>query len=238
MSIIKPKDYYELVDEKHLNGGDRTYPNYDKVKISIPTRIIFNGAPGTKKSNTLYSLIENMDCFDKIYIYACELDQPLYNGMRELLDDFYEKKTMTKKYDETTLIMSNDIDDVPELKEFDKDVNNLVIIDDFLELADTKNVRKLFSQSRNHNITVIFISQSYFEIPKFIRGCTQFLLLKRIVEEDDLTRILSKYEKKKLDLVKLAYHKTIDKSINNWFMIDSRGDPELKYRVNFEPIKI
>ena len=66
----------------------------------------------------------------------------------------------------------------PDLDKFDKKENHLVIWDDLVLEKNLKPVEEYYIRARKLNCSVIFLSQSYFQIPKIIRSnCSDMAIL-------------------------------------------------------------
>lgn len=220
-------NFYTILDKKYLNPVE-TYENYDKVHINLPFRMLIIGSAGSFKTNTLLYLISSINAFNKIYIFAKELDQPLY---RYLIDRLTQAE---KDNGEKIVFASSDLKELPE--EFDKNNTNLCIFDDMVN-ADKKTYAKIadvFCKGRHQNASVIFISQSYFAIPKIIRQNVSYIILKKIESTRDLKMILKEHTlstslDKMMKMYKYASNGT------DFFMLDL-NDEKMKYRKNFKKI--
>ena len=234
-SAFQTVDFYARLPAKY-QSKQRTYPNYDKIKISIPSRIILNGASGSGKSNCLLNLIVGMNCFDKIYLFVKNPQEPLYNFF------INEMMEIEKKMDTSILTVSTELDDLPEVDDFDPQCNNLVVFDDMIseKSIKLKRIQDLWIRGRKHNITTIFLSQSFYKIPQLVRQNSDILMFKKIATKRDLSMILSEYGGLGVDIDELkAMYKFCDTSkITNFLMIDmSPGQkPEYVFRKNFSPI--
>ncbi len=100
------------------------------------------------------------------------------------------------------------------------------------------NVGSLYIRGRRSNISLFFISQSFFKIPLLIRQNTDVIVIKNIRGRKDLTRIISEYSlDKTIDEILALYQKACSGAQTNWFMIDLKTtDPALKFRKNFDSI--
>ena len=122
-----------------------------------PYRILIIG-----KTNALLNLINNQPDIDKIYLYA---------------KDPYEKKYQS----------SNDLQDVyKNIEDYNpiKKRKILIVFDDMIADMINNNklnpiVTELFIRGRKLNICIVFITQSYFKVPKDVRlNSTHFFIMK------------------------------------------------------------
>jgi len=73
-------------------------------------------------------------------------------------------------------------------------VPTLVIFDDLQgEILANQMIERYYKYGRKKNFTCVYLAQSYFDIPKFIRKQLKYLIIKRTNQVDELKRILAKY---------------------------------------------
>ena len=96
----------------------------------------------------------------------------------------------------TILKYSNDMHDVcKNIDDYnpDKDNKNLVVFDDIAHMINNKKlnsiVTELFIRGRNLNISLVFITQSYFKVPKDIRLNTTHVFIAKISNKRELREI-------------------------------------------------
>ena len=142
------------------------------------------GGSGSEKTNALSNLINNQPDIDKIYLYAKDPYEAKYQYLinkREKvgLDHFDDPKVFIEH--------SNDIHDVYKNTEDynpGKKRKVLIIFDDMIADMINNNkldsiVTELFIRGRKFNIYLVFITQSYFKVPKDVRlNSTHFFIMK------------------------------------------------------------
>ena len=149
-----------------------------------PYRILIIGGSGSGKTNALLNLINNQPDIDKIYLYAKDPYEAKYQYLinkREKvgLDDFDDPKAFIE--------YSNDMQDVYKNTDdynLRKKRKVLIVFDDMI--ADMINNNKLnpivnefFIIGRKLNISIVFITQSYFKVAKDVRlNSTHFFIMK------------------------------------------------------------
>ena len=232
MSMI---NFYESIPKKY-KSKQTTYANYKEVHISIPNRIALIGSSGSGKSNILINLIYKMNCFNKIYMFVKCPDEPLYNYFIQ------EIRAVEKKLKTEILVVSTELNDLPEVDEFDKEQNNICIFDDVISETSMKlkKIQDLWIRGRKQNITSVFLSQNYHSIPILVRRNTDVLIFKKIGTQRDLTTILSDFKlDKTMDELKEMYKQSDTSNICNFFMIDTSPGQDTKwmYRKNFTPFE-
>ena len=145
------------------------------------------GPSGSGKTSTLLNLIQkqnNDSPIDKIYLYAKDLSKPKY----QFLIKKRENAEIKNLNDPSAFIESsnamddiyNNIDDYnPKRKR-----KILIVFDDMIpDIMTNKKfqaiIKELFIRCRKLNISLAFITQSYFSVPKEVRlNSTHYLIMK------------------------------------------------------------
>ena len=156
-----------------------------------PYRILIIGGSGSGKTNVLLNLIENQPEIDKIYLYAKDTQEEKYQYLinkREGvdIDDFNDSKAFTE--------YSNDMRDVHKnINKYNPDKENkiLIVFDDMInDMINNQKlnsiVAELFIRGRKLNISVVFITQSYFKVPKDVRLNTTHFFIAKIPNRGEL----------------------------------------------------
>ena len=149
-----------------------------------PYRILIIGGSGSGKTNALLNLIHTQPDIDKIYLYA----KDPYEAKYQYLINKRRKIGLNRfNYPKAFIKYSNDMQDVyKNIEEYNTDKNRkiLIVFDDMI--ADMINNKKLnsiitelFIRGRKLNISLVFITQSYFKVPKDVRlNYTHFFIMK------------------------------------------------------------
>jgi hypothetical protein len=126
---------------------------------------------------------------------------------------------------------------LPRIDDYDKKDNHLIIFDDLVLSKDLSMVENAYIRCRKINISVIFISQSYFKIPKMIRLNTNYFVLLKLPSNRDLNMILADaslgVDKKELNNI---YKYAIHGDITNFLLIDLVVPSEQSFRKCFDQI--
>ena len=163
-----------------------------------PYRILDIGGSGSGKPNALLNLINNQPDIDKIYLYAKDPYEKKYQYLinkreKVRLDHFDDPKAFIE--------YSNDMEDVHKnIDDYNprKKRKVLIIFDDMI--ADMINNKKLdsivndlFIRGRKLNISIVFITQSYFKVRKDVKlNSTHFFIMK-ITNKRELQQIALNY---------------------------------------------
>jgi len=227
-------NYYDKI--KDSTKRDRSYKNESLMNIVLPARMMICAPSGTGKTNLLRNLIDGIGIWDKIVLWAKNLDEPLYR-------DFIERcRKVEKKFKTQILLAITDHKDLPDVdKDWDDKENNLLICDDLIA-EDKKALAKLdpyFLRGRKKEITMFFLSQGYFDIPKLVRKNCNYVILKKMKNIKDLGRIIREFafDVKPEEMLQMYNYAMRGDPHTSFFMLDAETkDDALKYRANFDPI--
>ena len=149
-----------------------------------PCRILIIGGSGSGKTNALLNLINNQPDIDKINLHA----KDPYKAKYQYLINKREKVGLDHFDDPKAFIeYSNDMQDVyKNIEDYNlgKKRKVLIIFDDMIADMINNNklnpiVTELFIRGRKLNISIAFITQSYFKVPKNVKlNSTHFFIMK------------------------------------------------------------
>ena len=168
------------------------YTNENKIEHSLkwlfipdhPYRILIVGGSGSGKTNALLNLINNQPDIDKIYLYAKDPYEAKYQYL------INKRETVGQNhFDDPKAFIeySNDMQDVyKNIEDYNPRKNRKALIVFYDMRADMINnkmlnsvVTELFIRGRKLNISIVFITQSYFKVPKDVRlNSTHFFIMK------------------------------------------------------------
>ena len=147
-------------------------------------RVLVIGGSGSGKTNALLNSISNQSDIDKIYLFA----KDPYEAKCQYLINKREKVGLVHFDDHKTFIeYSDDIQDVHQnIDDYNpgKKRKLLTIFDDMIADMVIKKklnpvITELFIRGRKLNISIVFITQSYFKVPKDVRlNSTHFFIMK------------------------------------------------------------
>jgi hypothetical protein len=167
---------------------DAVNPTYDQTHIKLNSRTLIIGGSGTGKTHYLTHFLGlSPKTFEHVVICNRGIEEPLYEYMRKQLEPkgqitFFTLETMP------------DVEKLHAMRKHKKD-EYLVIFDDIItDLNLSKKYRELlktyFIVGRKRHMTIMFLSQSYYEIPKMIRLNITYLVLLKIGNDRDLQMVL------------------------------------------------
>lgn len=180
----KVMNCYEYMSEEYLPKR-LPNPGFRHHNISYPARIAIVAGSGQMKTNLLFDLIKKSpNTFSKIVVVIPDHDEPIYNFLKSKLGSQIQFFTSCAEFQ---------IDEIGDKKSNEQ---TLLVFDDFI----TQNKKTLemcnhyFIAGRKHNISCVFISQSYYDIPMLARKNLTYLFLKKLADEGDLQRILRNHK--------------------------------------------
>ena len=159
-----------------------------------PYRILIIGSSGSGKTNALLNLINNQPDIDKIYPYAKDPYEAKYQYLIKK-----REKVGLDCYDDLKAFIeySNEMQDVyKNIEDYNLGKKRKILtVFDYM-IADMINNKKLnpivtelFIRGRKLNISIVFITQSYFKVPKDVRlNSTHFFIVK-ILNKRELQQI-------------------------------------------------
>ena len=159
-----------------------------------PFRMLIIGPSGSGKTNTLLNLIDKFHPIDKIYLYAKDLHEPKY----EYLINKREQAGIKILNDPHAFIEYSDhMNDVPDdINNYNKnrDKKILIVFDDMIadieyNINFKRIIKELFYRARKTNVSIAFITQSYFRALKDARLNSKHYILMKIGNKKELKRI-------------------------------------------------
>ncbi|EGZ06629.1 hypothetical protein PHYSODRAFT_319473 [Phytophthora sojae] len=160
------QNFYELIPKSKL----KRFPKNEHFEL--PFRMCVASPSGSGKSITVLYIIALLSkCFTKILI-STKSNELLYDHLKDTIDNVE--------------IFENGV--VPAMSEYDSETSKLIIFDDLvLEPKKTQaQIGQYFIRGRKAGFSMIYISQSYFGIPKTIRINSQYVILGKNLTNRDL----------------------------------------------------
>lgn len=212
---------YNKIPKSLLDNVDN--PTYELHKLKLPFRGVVVSPSGSGKTNLVVNLIAlfssgKIGTFSDITILTKNKDEPLYK--------FLELKS-------PSIIIKEGIHHLPELDKYDKSSNHLVILDDLVLAKDQSGICEYYIRCRKKNVSCLYLSQSFYKIPKLIRSNSNYLFILKIGGKRDLNLILSEMSLStpKETLLKMYDYATKDKF--NFLLVDVDESEEKRFRHNF-----
>ena len=160
-----------------------------------PFRMLIKGPSASGKTNVLLHLINNLHPIDKIYLYAKDLYEPKYEYLinRNLIISRIKNLDDPHAFIEFSDDMNDVLDDINNYNK-NRDKKVLIVFDDMIaDIEYNKNfkriIKELFYRSRKINVSIVFITQSYFRALKDARLNSTHYILMKISNKKELKRI-------------------------------------------------
>lgn len=211
------KNLYEKIPKELLDKVDN--PNFHLHQLKLPFRMCIVAPSGSGKTNFLVNLISifsaNKGTFQSITIITRNKDEPLYRWISQKSDQ---------------IVIKEGLSNTPPLDKFDKELNHLVVWDDLVLAKDLSMVENYYIRARKLNVSVIFISQSFFKIPKIIRNNCSYMVLLKLSGNREVNMILSEFGLgiTKEELLELYKYATAEKF--SPLVIDMEEDATKRFR--------
>jgi hypothetical protein len=215
----------EVLDFSKYFPKKREFVQLNNFAPQFPFNLIAVGPTGSGKTNSIVDLIVSKLYFDDLFIIAGDLQDDYYIFLEEYINSLPKKSNKN-------IYLTDDINfDADNL---DREKQNIVIVDDKITEKDQSSIEDLFTRIRKLGGSIIYISQSYYDIPKIIRDNTHYVYLFKLKNTDTAYRILKNYCCGFLEEAKTVYH-DIHRDKFNFMMID---DKDNNIRKNYNIIDI
>ena len=214
---------YEKMPKRFLDNVEN--PNFHLHNLKLPLRACIVAPSGSGKSNLLVNILslfcDGDGTFADMTIITRNKDEPLY-------------RWLTDKCDQIRIVEG--LHNTPKLDTMDKKENHLVVWDDLVLSKDLSMVENYYIRARKLNCSVIFISQSYFKIPKIIRNNCSYMILLKLSGQREVNIILSEFGLgvTKEQLMELYEYATAEKF--SPLIIDLEADKENRFRKGLKEI--
>ena len=227
----------DIVNNKKENKD--TTGSSSSERNNWPFRMLIIGPSGSGKTNTFLHLINNFHPIDKIYLYAKDTNEKKY----QYLINKREQAGIKNLNDPHAFIeYSNDMNDVlDDINNYNKkrDKKVLIIFDDMI--ADIMRsekfksiVKELFLRCRKINISIAFITQSYFRTPKDLRLNSTHYILTKIGNKKELKSIAQE-NSGHLDFKDfLRIYNYCTKELYSFMLVDTRPTASVTFKKNFD----
>tara|TARA_R110002126_G_C10305895_1_gene487545 strand:- start:3 stop:689 length:687 start_codon:yes stop_codon:yes gene_type:complete len=175
MSVV---NFYEKMPTKFLDINPPN-PNKDLHGFDIPFRLCVVAPSGSGKSNWITNLIslfsQGRGTFAQVFIICKDATEPLY-------------KFLADKSDQIQVLEG--LNNLPNLDNFDKEQASLVIIDDCQLDKNQERVCQYYIRGRKKGVSIAYLAQNYYVIPKVIRGNCSYLVMLKLSGDRELKMIL------------------------------------------------
>ena len=167
-----PKTHYNI--QKIFNADDITKENSKDHKKwqyipDHPYRMSIIEGSGSGKTDALLNLVKEQDDIDKTYLYTEDLSEPKYGFLIKKREDVGIKHlNCSSVFMEFSQILDDIYEDINECNPIRK---SLTVFDDMIaDIISNKTyqaiIKEVFIRCRKLNVSLLFITKSYFSVPK------------------------------------------------------------------------
>lgn len=170
--MIEIQNYDNFIEHKE-------YINKNPLAPQHPFRLLITGPSASGKTNITFNLIFDLVYWDRLYVVSKMVNTEdkylkLQDWVAKIQNDIEQE---TQNYDVTISHFYDKFEDLPDVDSFEEQFQNLIIIDDMITVKNQNKIAEFFIRSRKKNCSVIYITQSFFDVPKLIRkNCTDFFI--------------------------------------------------------------
>ena len=143
-------------------------------------RMLICGPSNSGKTNTLLHMLYELLEYDKIYLFSKNLHQNKYQA---LLQYFAEEVNPdpTVGYE----VIEAHGDEIIPLEERPVDTQKIVVFDDLVCESNQNSIINYFINGRHRNCCVIYLTQTFYKVPKNIRdNCSHFCIFRFLPKEN------------------------------------------------------
>ena len=147
-----------MINFDDYKNENKTEHNAKYIRTDHPYRILIIGCSGLRKTNALLKLVNNQPDIDKIYLYAKDLYEAIYQYLINK-----RESTVLKHFNDPNVTYKQDV--YKNIEECNLGKRLLIVSDDMI--ADLINITKLnpivtelFIRGRKLNVSIVFITQS------------------------------------------------------------------------------
>jgi hypothetical protein len=222
----------ELTNFYEQTENDIEYINPNPWALQHPFRAILVGCTGSGKTNVALNILKTCACFTKFWLIAKCPDESLYELLKKKLEN------VCAMDGSDALVVGHKLSHIPKLETLNKEDQNIILIDDMITECP-KNLREyvgdLYIRSRKFNCSVMFLSQTYFDIPKNIRTQTKYYVFKRLQSKRDKNMVAKDCGLPDDELLEIS-NKAEAHDFRTFLLIDNENKDEyMRQRIGFRP---
>jgi len=231
-----------MIDFSKILKSDMDIDQNDPLMPQHPFRFLVVGGSGSGKTNMVLNLIMTFLKYDRLYLYARDIEEIKYRFLIKYFKNIQLLLRGKKKIEDNEQIFQygSEYEDIISVDELDKKKQNLVIFDDFVTVKKHEKIEEYFIRGRKKNCSIIYITQSYTDVPKKIRLQCDYFAIYSIKSGNELINLRKEHGGSfpartvnvKDEFKKYFYEATKGKF--DFAMIDGRtSDDSLRFRKNF-----
>ena len=216
-------NWYEKIPEELLDNTPN--PNKHLHHLNLAMRAVIAAPSGAFKSNLVCNLLylfgANEGTFSSIHLICKTADEPLYKYLQLKCPRINIQEGM---------------EHIPDLNKMDKRENHLCIFDDMCLEKNQKPIENFYQRCRKKNVSVIYLSQSYYMTPIFIRKNINYLFILKLNGLRDIKSILAENGLGITNEQLLKMYQYCVETPMTPLLIDFAQPPEKRFRKGFDEI--
>lgn len=198
-------DMFNIIIEPYDDEMPKT-KQYIQLNPLMPNnnfRMMIIGGSGCGKTTLLTNLLMKYIHFDKLYVYAKTIGDP---RDKYILIENFIKDCEAKVEDKSAVSInigefSNDLSDLVQIDDLDQNKQNLIVFDDVVLEKDQGLIKEHMIRGRKKNCSYVYLTQSYYQVPKLIRLQMSHFIIFNIDNKRELQEIA------KVHATRLDHHK-------------------------------
>lgn len=214
----------------------KKYRNKNPLAPQHPFRAVVLGPSGSGKTNVVMNLVMEHLEFDKLYIFAKDLEEEKYLTIIGLAEHMAKEAGI----DPIEVIEYHDDPTKVDIGNFDPKKQNLCIFDDMVTESkeNQSKIDELFVRGRKTpNCSVMYLTQSYFNTPPLLRKQVNYVIAMNVDNQRELQEISKTYATD-IDYkeFKQLYKDCVKQDFG--FLVIDMKNKKLKYRCCFDNIYV
>ena len=193
MNTADPFD--SIVLDSDEKDRAKSYSSYKQLHIRLPFLSLIIGIRGSRKTCTMINLLKSLKAFDRYYFCVKDKEERLYQEL------FGKMKYIESVLKRKIFVILNSPEELERIK-FNKKYNNVLVMDDFVNMQ--RECWRIVADfclvyARHNNVSVIFITQSFFDVPIKIRKNVDVGVLKSINNQQEAKTICRNWNSTDID---------------------------------------
>ena len=198
--------------DKYLSGDNKQIKHH---YLLPDCHYMIVGSTGSGKTNLLLNMVLKWMNYDLCCVYTVNPEQDKYRFLKE----------------QSIEVLSPE--DLPSVEELDP--QQKVIVFDDIKLDNMKKLMEYFSLSRNRNCNCIYLTQSYFNTPKYMRRNTNCFVFFGNLDNKDIRHITDDHAKGITKEEMESIYREATKDPYNFMVLDKTAKHlPLRYRKCFD----
>lgn len=195
-------------------------------------RVLVTGKSGSGKTNAVLDLIMGFKIhFDHLYLVASSPDQGKYKALIKWLNTMEKAFEVEHKSYCSMFTVITEPEDMPDLKNVNKEIVNLVLIDDMIMKKNQHIFIDWFVRSRHRSVTIFYLTQDYYKVDITIRKQIQYFIS---FEADSASALEHMSRDLRLTYPKDEFYRMFERATeqpNGFLLVDRRTTlPLLRFR--------